>query len=214
MMSILAEFMRSIGVISIICMGVLCFGVVSAVMVSSPDVVKPGQQVSVFIGNLDENKPVSILITGNVKTDAGSPFSFGIHDLQLGLDITNPQVHVQMKGLVPASTVNLSVNHLEGVEIVYPPERVDANGACDFTKTESALPKGTYFIDINGTAARTQIPVSFEVSGINGNKETLAESSFNIVGISSGVFHVTTTVSGNVIEKKQFTVQDQLIALP
>jgi len=214
-MSILAGLKWSIGVLSIICLGILCFGTVSAVMVSSPDVVKPGEEVSVYVGNLNVGVPVNVLISGNAKTDAGSPFSFGIHDLQLDLSILSPQLHVNMNGLVPNSWVNLSVNHLEGIEKIYPPEPVDANGVCDFTKIETALPKGTYHIDINGTAARTQIPVTFEVSGTNGNPETLAECNFNIVGLSNGVFDVTTRVGNplQVVEKKQFTVQDQLIAI-
>jgi len=203
----------SIYALAAIFFGIFCFGIVSAVMVSSPDVVKPGDPVSVYVGNLNAGDPVSVLITGNVKTDAGSFFSFGVHDLQLGLAINSPKLHVNMGGLDPNSKVNLTISRLGGIEKVYPPESVGVNGVCDFTETETALPKDTYNIDINGTANLTQIPVTFEISGANVQAETLAECNFNIVGFSNGVFEVTTTVSNKLVEKKKFTVQDQLIAL-
>jgi len=85
-MSILAGLKWSIGVISIICIGILCFGTVSAVMVSSPDVVKPGEEVSIFIGNINAGDPFKIDIIGNIKTEAGSFFSYKLNKLSLPLE--------------------------------------------------------------------------------------------------------------------------------
>lgn len=212
-MSLISGLFRSINVMTILCVGIFCFGIVTAVMVSSPDVIKPGEQVSVYVGNLNAGVPVAVQIVGNIKTDAGSFFSYGIHDLQLGLAMNNPNLHVNMNGLVPDSHVNLTINHHEGAEIAYPPKPVDANGVCDFSVSEPGLPKGTYTVQINGTAAKTQIPVTFEIDGNNVYAETLAECSFNVVGFSNGIFDVTTRVDGTVVERKQFTVQDQLIAI-
>ena len=74
----------------------------------------------------------------------------------------------------------------------------------------------TYDVEINGTAAKTQIPVTFSIAGTNTNAEPFAVSTFSISGFSSGIFDVTTYVKNlppaPFVERKQFTVQDQFIA--
>ncbi|MDD3575081.1 MAG: hypothetical protein PHD71_08635 [Methanospirillum sp.] len=215
MMSILAGLKWSIGVLSIICMGILCFGTVSAVMVSSPDVVKPGEEVSIFIGNVQAGDPFKINIIGNIKTEAGSFFSYKLQKLNLPMDIANPTLRINMNGLVPNSMLNVSVNQHKyngGFDTA------DATGLYDYEIVPGAyMSKGYYDVEINGTAAKTQVPVTFTVTGTNVLAESLAESTFSITGFSNGVFDVTTYVVNmepdKFVEKKQFTVQDQLIAI-
>ena len=215
MMSILAGLKWSIGVLSIICIGILCFGTVSAVMVSSPDVVKPGEEVSIFIGNIQAGDPFKIDIIGNIKTEAGSFFSFKLNELSLPLDITNPTLRINMNGLVPNSGLNVSVNqHKYNVGF----DTADATGLYDYEIVPGAyMPEGYYDVEINGTAAKTQVPVTFTIRGTNVVAEPLAESTFSVTGFSNGVFDVTTYVVNmepdKYVEKKQFTVQDQLIAI-
>lgn len=214
MMSILAGLKWSIGVLSIICIGMLCFGTVSAVMVSSPDVVKPGEEVSIFIGNIKAGDPFKIDIIGNIKTEAGSFFSYKLNKLSLPLDITNPTLRINMNGLVPNSMLNVSVNQHKYNGAL---DTADATGLYDYEIDRPTMPEGNYDIEINGTAAKTQVPVTFTIRGTNVVAEPLAESTFSVTGFSNGVFDVSTYVVNmepdKYVEKKQFTVQDQLIAI-
>ena len=109
-MSNLSVFKWLTGVLAVLCTGVICIGMVSAVMLSSPDVVKPGEEVSIFIGNIVAGDPFRIDIIGNIKTDAGSFFTFKLNKLDLPLDIVNPTLKVYINGLVPDSKLNVSVN--------------------------------------------------------------------------------------------------------
>jgi len=216
MMSILAGLKWSIGVLSIICLGILCFGTVSAVMVSSPDVVKPGEEVSVFVGNLENNVPVSVLVVGDIKTDAGSFFSYGIHDLKLnGLKLNSPILNIYLQGLLYPSKVNVTLIQKNGdIYIALPPKAVKQDGTCEVTNLQRpTLDDNDISLTINGTAAKTQVPVTVELTGTSGSATSFAECNFNIRGFSNGVFDVITKVNNVDVERKQFTVQDQLIAI-
>ena len=216
MMSILAGLKWSIGVLSIICIGMLCFGTVSAVMVSSPDVVKPGENVSVFVGNLKNDVPVSVLVDGNIKTEARTLFTYGIHDLRLnGIILKDPELSVYLKELVPGSHVNVTLFQDNGdIIIALPSKEVENNGICNIPSIKRpTLDMRDISLTINGTAAKTQVPVSIKLTGISGSEISFVECIFNIRGFSNGVFDVTTTVNNEDVEKKQFTVQDQLIAI-
>ncbi|NLL10892.1 MAG: hypothetical protein GX268_08440 [Methanomicrobiales archaeon] len=184
---------------------------VSAVMLSSPDVVKPGEEVSIFIGNIGAGDPFQIDIIGNIKIDAGSFFSFKLNKLNLPLDIANPTLRVYINGLVPDSKLNVSVNQKKYNEVF---DTADSTGLYDYLIVRSGMPKGIYNVEINGTAAKTQVPVTFSITGTNTNAEPLAESTFSISGFSSGTFDVKTYVKNlaQPVERKQFTVQDQFIA--
>ena len=213
-MSNLSVFKWLTGVLAVLCTGVMCIGMVSAVMLSSPDVVKPGEEVSIFIGNIGAGDPFQIDIIGNIKIDAGSFFSFKLNKLNLPLDIANPTLRVYINGLVPDSKLNVSVNqkkYNEGLDL----DTADSTGLFNLDIGRSGMPKGTYDVEINGTAAKTQIPVTFSIAGTNTNAEPFAVSTFSISGFSSGIFDVTTYVKNlppaPFVERKQFTVQDQFI---
>lgn len=51
---------------------------------------KPGEEVSIFIGNIGAGDPFQIDIIGNIKIDAADCFSFKLNKLNLPLDIANP----------------------------------------------------------------------------------------------------------------------------
>ena len=210
-MSNLSVFKWLTGVLAVLCTGVMCIGMVSAVMLSSPDVVKPGEEVSIFIGNIGAGDPFQIDIIGNIKIDAGSFFSFKLNKLNLPLDIANPTLKVYINGLVPDSKLNVSVNQKKYNEVF---DTADSTGLYDYLIVRSGMPKGIYNVEINGTAAKTQVPVTFSITGTNTNAEPLAESTFSISGFSSGTFDVKTYVKNlaQPVERKQFTVQDQFIA--
>ncbi len=212
-MSNLSVFKWLTGVLAVLCTGVICIGMVSAVMLSSPDVVKPGEEVSIFIGNIGAGDPFRIDIIGNIKTDAGSFFTFKLNKLDLPLDIVNPTLKVYINGLVPDSKLNVSVNQKKYNEGL---DTADNTGLFDLDIGRPGMPKGTYDVEINGTAAKTQIPVTFSIAGTNTNAEPFAVSTFSISGFSSGIFDVTTYVKNlppaPFVERKQFTVQDQFIA--
>ncbi len=214
MMSILAGLKWSIGVLSIICIGMLCFGTVSAVMVSSPDVVKPGDQISVFVGNLDPDQDVEIDLTGDIKTDAGTNFTFTMKDLTMELELENPTIDGTISGLVSGSPVELLFVDKDGIEFVK--KFITLNdGTCKIDGSFPLLVKDEHYsVEINGTPLLSQIHVDqFKIVGKNKIGTNLAKIDFRIWGFANGVFDVTSRVDGNPVETKQFTVQDQLIAI-
>jgi len=215
-MSNLSVFKWLTGVLAVLCTGVMCIGMVSAVMLSSPDVVKPGEEVSIFFGNIGTGDPFLINITGNIKTDAGSPFAFKLKNLSVPMAIDNPKLGVNISGLDSAGVFNVMINQKKYNGNMFCGE--DENGLyeCGLEIEKTSMPQGIYNVEINGTAAKTQIPVTFSIAGTNKNAEPFAVSTFSISGFSSGIFDVTTYVKNlppaPFVERKQFTVQDQFIA--
>lgn len=197
----------------------VCISSVSGYMVSSPDVVKPGSPFSVYIGDLKEDDEVEINIIGSLKANAGSPFSFVIRDLNLGFDLDEPVINGSISDLTNNTEINLSVYRytslVDPLFTVPPPYQV-VDGVCDFTAESGiSIPKNVDFtIMMDGHANRTQIPIDLSFTGnvfnvVGGiNTASLAMS-----GFSNGIFIVNTSVNGTHIETKQFTVQDQFLAL-
>jgi len=97
-----------------------------------------------------------------------------------------------------------------------PPPYPVASGVCDFTAESGiSIPKNVDFtIMMDGHANRTQIPVQFTFSGEAFNVGSgINTASLAMSGFSNGIFTVNTTVNGTHVETKQFTVQDQFLAL-
>ncbi|MCA1914988.1 hypothetical protein [Methanospirillum hungatei] len=213
-MSILAGLKWSIGVLSIICIGMLCIGTVSGVMISSPDVVKPGDPISVFVGNLNPDQEVQIDLTGDIKTNAGTNFTFTMRDLIMELELENPNIDGTISGLVSGSPVELLFVNKDGVEITKK-FLAKNDGTCNLDGSFPLLEKDEYYsVEINGTPLLSQIHVDqFRIVGKNKIGTNLAKIDFRIWGFSNGVFDVTSRVDGKPVETKQFTVQDQLIAI-
>lgn len=203
----------------LILIGGVCISSVSGYMVSSPDVVKPGSPFSVYVGDLKEDDEVEIDISGSLKANAGSPFSFVIRDLNLGFDLDEPVINGTISDLTNNTVVNLSVYRyttLVDPSIAVPPPYSVVNGVCDFSAESGiSIPKNVDFtIMMDGHGNRTQIPVQFTFTGEAYNvKEGINTASLALYGFSNGIFTVNTTVNGTHVETKQFTVQDQFLAL-
>lgn len=198
---------------------IFCFlgmSLVSAATVSSPDVAKPGDTVSVYVGDLAINTPIKVQIDGQIKTDAGSPLSFNVRDLILPITLTNPQLTIEMRNLVNGTKGNLSIINSGGSVKVTKEKIVPANGTWKYEGTGglTVLPSDTYQVIFSGAANRNQVPVvRVVIEGTTNNEITTPMVfSFNTVGFSSGIFNAGLEANDIIIDRKAFTIQDSLLA--
>lgn len=209
----------AIRLLVLILIGGVCISTVSGYMVSSPDVIKPGSPFSVYVGDLKENDDVEINITGSLKTNAGSNFTFVVRDLNLGFDLSSPKIEGKIFDLSKSSTINLSVyrnTDLIGPVIITQPPYPVVDGICEFTAEYSLfIPKNTdYTFMLDGQANRTQIPVELSLTGkVSNVANGINTASLALYGFSNGIFNVNTSLSNTHVQTKQFTVQDQFLAL-
>jgi hypothetical protein len=193
---------------------IVCISLVSAadpVSVSSPDVVKPGDPVSVMIGNLKAHDQIGITIDGQIKTIAGSPFFFSIRDLILDFTCdNNPTVGVTLSNLVPESYGEFYI-YREGGSSIRKGHNAVGKTWTD-TATNPVLNAGTYHVFINGTAERSDVPMRLNITGRCQDDVNFTTISFRTGGFSNGIFNVITQVNSQQVDKKAFTVQDSFLA--
>jgi hypothetical protein len=211
-------FLRGFFLFLILC--VLSVSLVSAadsVTISSPDVGKPGETISVFVGDLSAGTIIKVQIDGQIKADAGVPIFFQVRDLSLPFSLINPNLHLtaDVRNLVPLRNGKLSI-----VSTKNPPWQTSKNANAqgnwkyDGNGGLTTLPDDTYTIRFNGTADKPQIPIQIIIQGtVKEDVLSLKAVSFNSVGFSNGIFNIYVFTNNNPIPKvqKAFTIQDSLL---
>lgn len=216
-MSIFGKMSGAIGVFALIVFFIAGFGIVSGaeLTISSPDVAKPGEPVSMYIGNVDNGNTLNITITGQVKTNAGSPVSVQVRDLTLPVDLSG-------------STLLFSANNIEGTNGYFSFEgggySVDhealpvVGGSCSKNYGPVDLDAATeYDMSFNATGSKDRSVVNIGVGGIVGRAISTPEKfSFNAGGFTNGIFNAEVKVkNGNTevaTKNMAFTIQDSLLA--
>lgn len=189
---------------------IFCSLTVTGVMISSPNVVKPGEHMSVYIGNLNTRDSLQVDVVGEIKVTAGEDFFFQMNRFNTGISCDSPNLEVMISDLVDGSSVTMNITYQDGTSIEK--TKLVENGNWNQIISETKFPAGDYDISISGTAAQTQVPLDLTFTGIADQRELLNELTMRIYGISNGVFEIDTKVNGELAESKSFTIQDQLIA--
>ena len=213
-----------IGVLTLLLVGAFGISTVSAVMISTPNVVQPGEKIELFLGNLDQGNNLHVVISGDTKVTTGKPgmsdngnlapgdkFSIIIRDFYPEISTTDSKLSVGLKNLVPRSTAKLWAQN--STTSASDSDIVDSDGTADLILESSYTPLDTYNFVINGTSNSPDIPLSIDYSGTVGpNPPPLSICSFSIVGISNAVFEVAAYIDGEVTEQKSVTVQESSLA--
>lgn len=215
-MSILQTMSGAMGGFALIICIIAGFGMVSAaeLMVSSPDVAKPGEVVEMFIEDVDVGNTLTVSITGQVKTNAGSPLSMQVRDLILPVDLSGTTMTFSASniadqyGYFSFSGGGYDIDH-DAIPVM--------GGSCSHSYGPVPLDADTeYDMTFNATADKDRSVVNIDVAGtIDQAIVGMDKLSFNAGGFTNGIFNAEVKVMDGATEvsKKNlaFTVQDSLV---
>lgn len=204
------------GFVLIICI-IAGFGMVSAaeLSVSSPDVAKPGEPVSMYIANVDNGNSLNITITGQVKTNAGSPVSVQVRDLTLPVDLIGATLSFIVNNV--EDEYGFFSYEIDGSGVTHLPVSVN-NGVCSESYGPINLDAHTENLFMfNGTASKDRSIVNVIINGTPNRAISSPELfSFNAGGFTNGIFNAEVKVMNGATEvaKKNlaFTIQDSLVS--
>jgi hypothetical protein len=166
---------------------------VSAVSITeSPDVVQPGQQITLTISDLPDGASFSLNIGGKFGVTPGSQFSFETRQFSMPFSLNQGTVSATTHG-----TKNTLFAVSKGDALVQVGNAADANG--DFTISKAyEISSGTYDYLTLGGKARTDTSVITSNMNLLGTKKGPANSqiTFTVNGITNGEVYVTALVNG------------------
>ena len=194
---------------SIILVAIVVQGVHALSITVAPEQVERGDQVTVSIVDLPDNRTFSMHIEGTFAATPGGTFSFETRDLVLPFALddgslsatlrnTDTNVLIVKKGDTEVKKVGLSQN---GV----------------FSTTDSgSIPAGTYdTISLGGTAAADATRIIASMT-IQGRKTGPADSeiTFIVDGVADGEVAVTVSVDGGIALSRTIQVGNPLAVTP
>ena len=194
---------------SIILVAIVVQGVHALSITVAPEQVERGDQVTVSIVDLPDNRTFSMHIEGTFAATPGGTFSFETRDLVLPFALddgslsatlrnTDTNVLIVKKGDTEVKKVGLSQN---GV----------------FSTTDSgSIPAGTYdTISLGGTAAADATRIIASMT-IQGRKTGPADSeiTFIVDGVAEGEVAVTVSVDGGIALTRTIQVGNPLAVTP
>jgi hypothetical protein len=166
---------------------------VSAVSITeSPDVVQPGQQITLTISDLPDGASFSLNIGGKFGVTPGDRFSFETRQFNMPFALNQGTISATTHG---TKTTAFAVQ--KGDATVQVGNAADANG--DFTLSKAyEISSGTYDYMTLGGKARTDTSVITSNMNLLGTKKGPANSviTFTVNGISNGEVYLTVLVNG------------------
>gem|GEM_PF-2140741 len=217
-MRVLVVSKELMGVLTLLLIGVSCISSVSAVMISSPNVVQPGEKIDLYLGNLDEDNVIEVTIDGVAKVSDQEKFFIRINDFYPEFSLKQVNLDLNMKSLMPRSKSVLCAERVSTGASTCPSDLVNADGVSDIKigvgDGSYDIPQGEVLLmNITGTANSPEIPMNFEFKGLVGsNPPPLSMVSFSVLGISNAVFDVTAKINNEITEQKTITIQDSSLA--
>jgi hypothetical protein len=175
----------------------------SAVSITeSPDVVQPGQQITLSVSDLPDAASFSLNIGGKFAVTPGQQFSFETDQFNMPFDLN--------QGTVSATTHGTKVTAFavkKGDATVQVGNSADANG--DFTISKAyEISSGVYdYMTLSGKA-RTDTSVITSNMNLLGTKKGPASSTitFTVNGIDNGEVYITALVNGQQVLFKKVVV--------
>lgn len=204
------------GFVLIICI-IAGFGMVSAadIPISSPDVAKPGEVVDMYIEDIDAGNTLTLNITGQVKTNAGSPVSMQVRDISLPVDVSDATMTFKISNIAsPGGFFNSSGG---GLDVDHDFIELNGEGICEKTYGPVDLfADERYTMAFNATADKDRSVVIVDITGtVDQTIITPVKFSFNVGGFSNGIFNAGVKVKDGATEVASknlaFTVQDSLV---
>lgn len=217
-MSILLTMSGAVGGFALIICIIAGFGMVSAadIPISSPDVAKPGEVVDMYIEDVGVGNTITLNITGQVKTNAGSPVSMQVREISLPVDVSDATMTFKISNIAsPGGFFNSSGGGFDVDHALI--DTVDGNGFYYHTYGPvDPSASDRYTMAFNATADKDRSVVIIDITGtVDQAITTPAKFSFNVGGFSNGIFNAGVKVMDGATEvaKKNlaFTVQDSLV---
>jgi hypothetical protein len=206
-----------LGVSALVLFCIAGMGIVSAVDVSSPDVAKPGDTVSVYVGNIDPNSFFELTIDGLVKANSANEesytnFTYYVENLILPFTVINPNLTVEVRDLKPNLPAHLAITP-GGPGVTQP---TDNAGTWFFSGSRPSIAKSTpYLVEFNSWARKSQIPVRIIINGtVSEQVTTPVAVTFNTRGFSNAIYNAYIYLNHNTqpVAQRAFTIQDSLLA--
>ena len=195
---------RSISGLTVVLLAmVVLIATASAVQITeSPDVVQPGDTVTLTISDLPDGASFSLLIGGKFGVAPGQRFTFETRNFNMPFALNKGTVSATTQG---TKTTSFAVQ--KGDSAVQVSDAADANGYFTISKAYE-ISSGTYdFLRLSGRA-RTDTSVITSSMNLLGTKKGAANSAitFTIEGIDNGEVYLTALVNGNQVMYKKVTV--------
>jgi len=193
----------------IILVAIVVQGVHALSVTVAPEHIERGDQVTISIVDLPDNRTFSMHIEGTFAATPGGTFSFETRNLALPFSLddgslsatlrnTDTNVLIVRKGDTEVKKMGLSQNGI-------------------FTTTDSgSIPAGTYeTISLGGTAApdATRIIASMTIQGRKSGPAD-SEITFIVDGVADGEVAVTVSVDGGIALSRTIQVGSPLTATP
>jgi len=181
----------------------LLVSAVSAVSITeSPDVVQPGQQITLTISGLPDGASFSLNIGGKFTVTPGQHFSFETRQFNMPFSLTQGTVSATTHG---TRTTVLSV--AKGDATVQVGNAADGNG--DFTVSKAyEISNGVYdYLTLSGLA-RTDTSLITSNMNLYGTKNGPSDSviTFTVNGIDNGEVYLTVLVNGQQVIYKDVII--------
>ncbi|GEM_PF-821887 len=172
-------------------------------IISSPDIIYPGDVISLSIDELKDNSSFSLLIEGDLKVTPGSDFAFETADFKMPFTLYNGSIITELEN-TESNKIDVKKGDTEAIK-----SGNSINGKYT-SKNSVNLESGIYdFIRMGGKALPDKDTVITRLQ-ITGDKKgpDSSQISFQLNGLTSGKVVITAIVDGLQVYYKTILIAD------